>query len=182
MPVKGKEAAEIAVKRSSLTRASLVSAKVQAATATAQVNVQSRTTITRAPRPQPIRTSRVPVPAAPVIVEDEDDLMDVEETRPQPAMYASSQEVEAMIDALDEEIVNEELAAAKPPRQWPQIGTERAERYKREVEQLRETYGIVDPDAEPEDETMVSEYAEEILEYMSQLEVRVQLPILDSLY
>lgn len=57
---------------------------------------------------------------------------------------------------------------SRPPRCWPEVDTARVEKYRREVEAIREVYQ--DP-VDMYDMTMVSEYSEEIFEYMSELEV-----------
>jgi hypothetical protein len=63
----------------------------------------------------------------------------------------------------------EPSTATKPPRVWPEFATEPTNRFRDEVQAIRESYhDVVDMD----DKTMVSEYAEEIFEYMGDLEVR----------
>ena len=51
---------------------------------------------------------------------------------------------------------------------WPETSPERAERYRRQVQAIRDVF-----EDEPDmyDTTMVSEYSEEIFQYMSELEV-----------
>ena len=51
---------------------------------------------------------------------------------------------------------------------WPEASPERAERYRRQVQAIRDVF-----EDEPDmyDTTMVSEYSEEIFQYMSELEV-----------
>lgn len=51
---------------------------------------------------------------------------------------------------------------------WPEASPERAERYRRQVQAIRDVF-VDEPDMY--DTTMVSEYSEEIFEYMSELEV-----------
>ena len=51
---------------------------------------------------------------------------------------------------------------------WPEASPERAERYRRQVQAVRDVF-VDEPDMH--DTTMVSEYAEEIFEYMNELEV-----------
>jgi G2/mitotic-specific cyclin 2 len=63
----------------------------------------------------------------------------------------------------------EPSTVTKPPRIWPEFATERADRYREEVQTIRESYHDV---VDMYDTTMVSEYAEEIFEYMGDLEVR----------
>ncbi|KAJ7650369.1 cyclin [Roridomyces roridus] len=65
-------------------------------------------------------------------------------------------------DQLDDEGVEEETAtAAKPPRVWPDVPTERALQYQKE------------DDVDIYDTTMVSEYADDIFEYMNELEEKM---------
>ncbi|KAI0072746.1 hypothetical protein K474DRAFT_1604498 [Panus rudis PR-1116 ss-1] len=72
----------------------------------------------------------------------------------------------------EEEEVEEAMAAdeeemEKPVRYWPEVSTARAERFKKEVDTVRE---IFQDELEEHDTTMVSEYADEIFEYMNELE------------
>lgn len=87
----------------------------------------------------------------------------------------NEEEVEAMIGVdseAEEELENLALppATVEPKRRrfWPELDTDRAERYRREVEAIREVF---EDEVDIYDTTMVSEYSEEIFEYMSQLEV-----------
>ena len=74
-------------------------------------------------------------------------------------------------DQLAEEEAEEETATvAKPPRMWPEVSTERAQQYQREVQAIRDAFR---DDVDIHDTTMVSEYAEDIFEYMNELEVRI---------
>ncbi|KAJ7170609.1 cyclin [Mycena crocata] len=70
-------------------------------------------------------------------------------------------------DQLEDDGEEETATAAKPPRVWPEVSTERAHQYQREVQAIREAF---QDDVDLYDTTMVSEYAEDIFEYMSQLE------------
>jgi len=87
----------------------------------------------------------------------------------------NEQEVEDMVGVGDseaeEELENLALLPAtvepKPRRFWPELDTERAEKYRREVQAIREVFG---DEVDMYDTTMVSEYSDEIFEYMSQLE------------
>ncbi|KZT73157.1 hypothetical protein DAEQUDRAFT_509774 [Daedalea quercina L-15889] len=67
-------------------------------------------------------------------------------------------------DGMEPEVV-EELEQA--PRIWPEISIERAQRYQREIDEIRHAYK--DP-VDEFDTTMVSEYAEDIFDYMNDLE------------
>ena len=55
---------------------------------------------------------------------------------------------------------------------WPEAPPERAERYRRQVQAIRDVF-----EDEPDmyDTTMVSEYSEEIFQYMTELEVRLSV-------
>ncbi|KDR76314.1 hypothetical protein GALMADRAFT_475283 [Galerina marginata CBS 339.88] len=86
-------------------------------------------------------------------------------------------EVEAMVGVEDSEIEEEEDDLAAPPpvdvkasRVWPEVATERALRYKKEVQAVQERF---EDDVDMYDTTMVSEYSEEIFEYMCKLEEEV---------
>jgi molecular chaperone GrpE (heat shock protein) len=88
-------------------------------------------------------------------------------------LEAHESEVEAMVDAndRDEEAVEDELVetpAAKRQRVWPEVSTSRAQRYQREVQEVREHF---EEEVDMYDTTMVSEYADEIFQYMEELEV-----------
>ena len=112
--------------------------------------------------------------------------MDVEETKPvdeciviepepepEPKLQLSQQEVEAMVDdskALDGEAEVEAVALdeSRPPRVWPELGTERTHRFQSQINRIRETF---EDYVDPFDTAMVSEYSDEIFEYMQELEV-----------
>ncbi|KIM84917.1 hypothetical protein PILCRDRAFT_375524 [Piloderma croceum F 1598] len=108
--------------------------------------------------------------------------MEVEEPEPEifdepeaeTSLIVGEQEVEAMV-GLDESEVEEEAeeevaepaTEPKPPRIWPEVSTDRAERYRREVDAVREVF---EDEIDVYDTTMVSEYAEDIFDYMGDLE------------
>lgn len=76
------------------------------------------------------------------------------------------EEVETMV-GLPHEDAEEDLPEERLVRQWPDLATVRAERYRKEVNSIRERFH-----EEPEDDmNMCSEYAEEIFQYMTELEV-----------
>lgn len=89
----------------------------------------------------------------------------------------NEQEVEAMVgtDESDTEEGQDEIAIPpstvepKTRRVWPQVDTERAERYRKEIQVIREVF---EDEVDMYDTAMVSEYSDEIFEYMNQLEVR----------
>jgi hypothetical protein len=121
-------------------------------------------------RPSSIRVAQSisqVVNLAPPVVEDEDEQsMDIEEVvheDPRELMRAI-REVETMIED-DHQRYDDHAEYI-----WPEASPERAERYRRQVQAIRDVF-----EDEPDmyDTTMVSEYAEEIFEYMSELEVRL---------
>lgn len=130
---------------------------------------------------------RVPVPTDPILVDEEDELdhMEIEvETYPvepglqediaieidetQQVPNSSQAEVETMVEVHHEEPEDDvDLEGEKLVRQWPELATARAERYRKEVNNIREQFH-----EDPEDDmNMCSEYADEIFQYMTDLEV-----------
>lgn len=85
-------------------------------------------------------------------------------------LLAQESEVEAMVGVADDSDEDEETAQppAKIQRVWPDVSTQKRLRHKREIEAVHETFedrvDVLDP-------SMVSEYADEIFEYMNDLEV-----------
>lgn len=109
-------------------------------------------------------------------VEDPQSEMDIEENildEVEEALRVNEEEVEAMIGVEDSssETGDEEVQFEKQPRIWPDISTELATRYDKEIESIRSRF---DDEVDMYDTTMVSEYAEEIFEYMGDLEVRLK--------
>jgi len=113
--------------------------------------------------------------------EDKDDGMEVEqpeefdEPEAETSLIIGEQEVEAMVGLDDSEAEEAETedtakiaATSKPPRIWPEVSTDRAARYRREVDAIREVF---EDEVDMYDTTMVSEYAEDIFDYMGGLEV-----------
>ncbi|KAJ7274453.1 cyclin-like protein [Mycena haematopus] len=101
--------------------------------------------------------------------------MDVEDDAPalEAAEEEDLEEVDPMEDSEEEpleEPEEETKRAAKPPRVWPDVSTERALQYEREVQAIRDTF---QDDVDIHDTNMVSEYAEDIFEYMSALEEKM---------
>ncbi|KAF8071712.1 cyclin [Lyophyllum atratum] len=86
------------------------------------------------------------------------------------SLLQGEEEVEAMFGVEDSD-EDEETAQLPPPskmqRIWPEVSTDRRMRYRREVEAVHEMFedriDVLDP-------SMVSEYSEEIFEYMNDLE------------
>ena len=66
--------------------------------------------------------------------------------------------------------IEDEQPAAKRQRIWPEVSTVRAQRYRQELDEIKEHFH---DEVDEFDTTMVSEYAEDIFEYMQELEVRV---------
>ena len=94
-------------------------------------------------------------------------------------LIVNEQEVEAMVGVdNDSEVEDEEEddlaplplphSEAKTGRVWPEVATERAKRYQREIQAIRERF---EDEVDMHDTTMVSEYSDEIFEYMADLEV-----------
>jgi hypothetical protein len=113
--------------------------------------------------------------------EDKNDGMEVEqpeefdEPEAETSLIIGEQEVEAMVGLDDSEAEEAETedtakiaATSKPPRIWPEVSTDRAARYRREVDAIREVF---EDEVDMYDTTMVSEYAEDIFDYMGGLEV-----------
>jgi hypothetical protein len=107
--------------------------------------------------------------------------MDIEEDIPavdreaeaDASLLSGEQEVEAMVgvENSEEEDIEEEaeIRPAKMQRTWPEISTDRRVRCEKEVQAIREVF---EDEVDMYDTTMVSEYAEDIFEYMCDLEVR----------
>ncbi|RPD61100.1 hypothetical protein L226DRAFT_462685 [Lentinus tigrinus ALCF2SS1-7] len=72
-------------------------------------------------------------------------------------------------EELQQEDDNEE-PVAKRQRVWPEVSTVRAQRYRRELDDIKEHFH---DEVDEFDTTMVSEYAEDIFEYMQELEEEV---------
>ena len=111
-----------------------------------------------------------------VAVEDEEEWDDMEVEQPPQSEAleddndhsSSYEEIEAMVDEQAAPEHEVEPAEPKPLRIWPELATERANRYKREIEDIREHF---QEEVDEEDTTMVAEYADEIFKYMTELEV-----------
>lgn len=125
----------------------------------------------------------------PIPVYEDDVDMDVEEPVVPPSEDLESPEYveEAfLISELDghdmvveeeeeeEEEVTETVAPQEPkaPKVWPDLATEHRLECQKRVDTIREVFQDDDEEFDP---TMVSEYAEEIFEYMSELEVCTEL-------
>ncbi|TFK50110.1 A/B/D/E cyclin [Heliocybe sulcata] len=73
-------------------------------------------------------------------------------------------EVDSDVDELEEQ---EEVAPPNAARVWPEVSTEQGKRYKQELETVKATY---EDEVDIFDTTMVSEYSDDIFEYMAELE------------
>lgn len=113
--------------------------------------------------------------------EDSQSEMEVEEEDDVAADYdedqsVNEQEVETMvgIDELDTDGDQDEIvdppSTVEPKTRciWPQMDTKHAERYRKEIQAIREVF---EEEIDMYDTAMVSEYSDEIFEYMNQLEV-----------
>lgn len=143
----------------------------------------TQTTTTR-PRPTlPLRATAISnEPVFEIARDDLEDSMELEDVKvidpvpiePQSQTPLSQDEVE---DLVEPETDDEEHDArgARPLRIWPELGTARAQRFQKEVDQIREVFEDMDGEEEL-DPNMVSEYADEIFEYMNELEVGQHSP------
>ncbi|KAI0693121.1 cyclin-like protein [Cytidiella melzeri] len=152
----------------------------------AQLSAQtSVTTVLRASKPATTsrQQQRISVHREEIVAveEDEDEDSDEMEVEDQPSAAGSvsendslmtAEEVEVMVDRQAEPELDDESSHPheKPVRVWPELGTERANRYKHEIDTIREHF---QDELDEEDTTMVSEYADEIFEYMTNLEESV---------
>ncbi|KAF8896264.1 cyclin-like protein [Infundibulicybe gibba] len=134
------------------------------------------------------RASRPPLEPVAVLEEDihiheadvrsemdvEEDLANSADEAETEANLAGEEEVESMVgvDSEDEGATEHttRVRQAKTPRVWPQVSTDRALRYKKEIDSVREVFG---DEVDMYDTTMVSEYSEDIFEYMCELEEEV---------
>lgn len=196
-PATGKEKEEVGLKRgrsdsiSCAQRVPLGPGRAGAAPAVANP-VTSRISVARARASYAAtrRASRVATSASQPIVVPPQDEIEILKDQPQSEMdieddpadepedeveIANEREVENMVgveQSDDDEEAQEPTEDSKPLRIWPEIGTERAARYAKKLHAIRETFH---DEVDMFDTTMVSEYAEEIFEYMSDLEVRVNM-------
>ena len=105
--------------------------------------------------------------------EEDEHVMDLETDLDDVQHYEEAivvkEEEPMLMEESEPEDQMEPSTAKKPPRIWPEFATEPAHRFRDEVQAIRESYHDV---VDMYDTTMVSEYAEEIFEYMGDLEVR----------
>jgi G2/mitotic-specific cyclin 2 len=137
--------------------------------------VATSTTRSRAAQPyKPATQVLAPEPVPSPVPEADETTMEVEGPHHEEVDNSTvngEREVEEIVaeESDDEEPVTEAVVANKPPRVWPEVPTDRRLKHQREIDAIRETFennvDLLDP-------TMVSEYADEIFEYMEELEVR----------
>ena len=108
--------------------------------------------------------------------EEDQHVMEVETDLEEEDVVIIKEQEEPMLMEESEPDEIQPSVATKPPRVWPEFATERVHRYRDEVQAIRESYHDV---IDMYDTTMVSEYAEEIFEYMGDLEVRFTLDVVD---
>ena len=105
-------------------------------------------------------------------VKEEEDMeveRDLDDVQHYEDVVKEQQEEPMLMEECEPEDEMEPPTATKPARIWPEFATECAHRYREEVQTIREGYHDV---VDIYDTTMVSEYAEEIFEYMGDLEAR----------
>ena len=114
--------------------------------------------------------NRVPVrvPQEYLIDEEDADLEIVNEVDMDVEEAIEIEEEVCVVDERDIDSMEPEAVEEPVPRVWPEVSTARAQRYQREVDHVKHTYR--DP-VDEYDMTMVSEYAEDIFDYMNELEV-----------
>lgn len=149
--------------------------------------VQARVPSSRVYRPQaPLPSSRrisvpqsPPVQVVPDVVISHEDEMEVEEhivavidhyAADDADLTELSDREEDLHQEEDEgEQSEDERPMAKRQKIWPEVSTARAHRYRREFDDIKDRFH---DEVDEFDTTMVSEYAEDIFDYMQELEVR----------
>lgn len=139
----------------------------------------SRTSVARTQKSSVFKRTSRQETAVPVIIPTEEEKeadMDIEvaeildpEADPELSII-NEKEVEDMVDIQQMEvidIVQEGAAQTRSPRIWPDVDTERAMRHYKEISEIQQTF---EDEVDVYDTTMVSEYADEIFKYMSDLE------------
>ncbi|KAF7330516.1 Cyclin N-terminal domain-containing protein [Mycena venus] len=194
----GSDKAETGVKRLRSDSTAILAQRVPLGPGRSQVAPPVTTNAVTA-RVPPSRSARQTIPVLsrrpvrveppPVTAEDEgdDDQLEQEEERmpmdveddevaPLESEPAEEEEPEEDMDDSEEDQLEElELPedtekVAKRPRVWPDVSTERRLQYQKEVQAIRETF---QDDVDIYDTNMVSEYAEDIFEYMNDLEEKM---------
>jgi hypothetical protein len=107
--------------------------------------------------------------------EDDMDVEDVHDTRREmdDVVIVGDEDLENMIDEQDSAEVIEKLVPAEESEAsepiWPDVSPNHAVKYQHELDEVRRRF---DAEDEEYDATMCSEYADEIFQYMGNLEVR----------
>ncbi len=103
---------------------------------------------------------------------DVEDVHDIRRNSMDDVVIVGDEEFENMIDEQDRAEVVEKLVLAEEPEPseyiWPDVSPNHAAKYQRELEEVRRRF---DAEDEEYDATMCSEYADEIFQYMNDLEV-----------
>ncbi|KAI4525481.1 A/B/D/E cyclin [Schizophyllum commune Loenen D] len=131
--------------------------------------------VSKASAPEPVRQQVVYDEPADVGMEVEDQMEDDDLVIVHDSVL--DQDEEEMAGVEDEEPAVFPSSSPEPekaPRMWPECSTAQADRQTRELEAVRAAF----TDHDPEDDNMVSEYANEIFEYMSELEEEL-MPVAD---
>lgn len=185
----GKEKEEVNLKGTRSTaplRVALGPNRVQAPPVTNAVHARGSASHSRIHIPNTHRRFSRPIPEPVIVLEEEDikeaepgQYMDVEEDIKHDEQHpehvdklaSKGREIEAMIgvedDDDDEEDVVELAHTEDKLKMWPNMDTEKHDRCQREVQAVRESYEDV---VNMYDTTLVSEYSDEIFEYMEDLE------------
>ena len=145
------------------------------------VNVATSVTATAVASKGPLRPQRPPV------IRQSETAPELH--KPEPVAEVEKDEPEAAEDSMEVEEEEAVQEAAEPPASneakepdakaeddedvpvqhiWPEMSPRAAEKYKSEIEHIQKTFH---DEVDMFDTTMVSEYADEIFEYMSKLEV-----------
>ncbi|RXW21050.1 hypothetical protein EST38_g4810 [Candolleomyces aberdarensis] len=88
-------------------------------------------------------------------------------------LIAHEEEVEAMVGVDSEHDIPEATASPEERKQvriWPEVSTNRRQQYEREVREVRKHF---EEEVDMYDTTMVSEYADDIFQYMEELEEEI---------
>ncbi|KAJ7773200.1 cyclin [Mycena metata] len=192
----GSDKAETGVKRGRSDSTAVVAQRIPLGPGRSQVAPPVANTVhARAPTSRPLRPTvpalarrAIRIVPPPVVVdqdeqEEEEQGMDVEEDEGVDLELDAAEEelvdeeVDVMSgvedneeDQLEDELEEETATAGKPSRVWPDVSTERALQYQKEVQAIRDAF---QDDVDIYDTTMVSEYAEDIFEYMNDLEEKM---------
>lgn len=98
---------------------------------------------------------------------DEDDLL-VNEQEVEAMVGVDDTDVDAHVQDDDDELDVLPQPKEKAQRIWPEVSTERAHKYQKIVQNVRERF---EDEVDMEDMTMEPEYADDIFQYMCDLEV-----------